>query len=103
MQRTTDWRIRLDTTTSWSIISVMALVCWLIKLDGVHQRLERPAFETFLGLRLQVGDLPIWVSMLAVAALYAYLAGIVLVVNTGQVAEADVWQVTLKELGDLDK
>ena len=26
MQRATDWRIRLDTTTNWSIISVMGLV-----------------------------------------------------------------------------
>lgn len=26
MQRATDWRIRLDTTTNWSIISVMAMV-----------------------------------------------------------------------------
>jgi uncharacterized membrane protein len=28
MQRATDWRIRLDTTTNWSIISVMGLVSY---------------------------------------------------------------------------
>ncbi|QDS99741.1 DUF2270 domain-containing protein [Adhaeretor mobilis] len=205
MQRATDWRIRLDTTTNWSIISVMALVsfamaetersqvgivvgmllvftflviearrfrffdvwrsrvrmleqnfvgpillrnqqspvqdwnrkvaadllrprykltwrqalrvrlvrnylpmfallfaCWLIKLDSLYANLDHPSVSDFLWQRSNVGDLPMWVSILVVAVLYGYLVGIVALVKRADTPESEYWKEGLREVRDLD-
>lgn len=95
--------LRIRLVRNYYPMFALLLACWFIKLEKIYAHLDHPSINAFLWERLRFGDLPVWVSILLVSALYGYIIGVVLFVKTTHPAESDYWKETLGEIRHFDK
>ncbi len=82
---------------------VLLLACWLIKVESMYTNLAEPNLSEFLQQRLKYGDVPNWVSIIAVVSLYLYLTGVICFVKSHHIADRDYWTNTLHEVRNFDQ
>lgn len=95
--------LRVRLVRNYVPMFALLLACWIIKLNTIYTSMDQPALSDFLWQHIRFGDLPVWVSLLSVAALYAYLVGVMVLVKGTGISESEFWKENLREVRDLDK
>lgn len=95
--------LRIRLTKNYLPMFVLLLACWIIKLEFLYAQMEGPSLVEFLWKRSNLGDMPIWGSMMVVAFLYVYLIGVALFAKTSDASESEYWKENLREIRDFDK
>lgn len=92
--------LRLRLVRNYIPLFALLLLCWFLKLNS--QINDPQANVTSYLEAMRIGDIPGWMSLLFVAALYGFLAGVALIGIPPRSTADDLWPGDRGRIADID-
>src|SRR5690606_38389302 len=92
--------LRVRLLRNYIPLFALLLVCWFLKLSSIVQNPEA-GVASYLEA-MQIGNLPGWFSLVFVAAIYAYLLGVIGIIRRPESTSDDLWPDARGRIADID-